>query len=114
MIHLIVNWFLSALSLVMVAHLIKGIEISGFGTALIAAIVIGLVNATLGFLLKIVMFPLTIITFGVFLLVINALMLKVAAALMPGFRVRGCLPALLGAFLLAVINTFLRFVVFHL
>jgi putative membrane protein len=112
MLHLIVNWLLSGVSLLIVAAIVPGIEIAGFGTSLIAAIIIGLVNATLGFFLRIVTFPLTLITFGAFLIVINALMLKVAAALMPGFRVRGCLPAVIGAVLLGLINTLLRWMFF--
>jgi putative membrane protein len=92
---------------------VPGIEIAGFGTALVTAVVIGLVNVTLGVLIKIVTLPLTLLTFGGFLVVINALMLKVAAALMPGFRVRGCLPAILGAILLAVLNTLLRWLLFR-
>jgi putative membrane protein len=109
--HLLVNWLLSAVSLVIVAALVPGIEIDGFGTAMIAAVVIGLVNVTLGLLLKIATFPLTLVTFGLFLIVINALMLKVTAAMMKGFRVRGCLPAVLGAILLSVINTLLRWLI---
>ncbi len=112
--HLIVNWLLSALSLVLVAVLIPGIQISGFGNALIAAVVIGLVNATVGLVVKIVAFPITILTLGLFLWVINALMLKLAAAITPGFRVNGCLPALLGALALSVINTMLRYVVWRM
>ncbi len=110
--HLIVNWLLSALSLVIVGAIVPGIEIGGFGTAMIAAVVIGLVNVTLGSLLKILTFPLTIVTFGAFLIVINALLLKVAAALMPAFRVRGCLPAILGAILLALMNSLLHWMLF--
>ena len=106
--HLLVNWLLSAVSLAIVAAVVPGIEIAGFGTALIAAVVIGLVNATLGFFLKIVTFPLTLLTLGAFLIVINALMLKVAAALMAGFRVRGFVPAILGAILLSVVHMLLR------
>jgi len=106
--HLLVNWLLNAVSLMIVAAIVPGIEIDGFGTALIAAVVIGLVNATLGFFLKIITFPLTLITLGAFLFVINALMLKVAAALLPGFRVKGFLPAILGAILLSVVHMVLR------
>jgi putative membrane protein len=113
MLHVLVNWLLSAVSLVIVANVVPGIEIAGFGTAMIAAVVIGLVNVTLGLLLRIVTFPLTLITFGAFLIVINALMLKVAAGLMPGFRVRGCLPAVLGAVLLGLLNVLLRWMLFH-
>jgi putative membrane protein len=108
MTHLLINWLLSALSLVIVAHVIPGFQISGFGSALIAAIVIGLVNGTLGFFLKVVTFPLSIITLGLFWLVINALMLKVAAALVPGFRIDGFLPAFFGAIVLTLVNMALR------
>jgi putative membrane protein len=106
--HLLVNWLVSAVSLMIVAAIVPGIEIDGFGTALIAAVVIGLVNATLGFFLKILTFPLTLITLGAFLFVINALMLKVAAALLAGFRVKGFAPALLGAILLSLVHIALR------
>ena len=112
MTHLLINWLLSAVSLVIVAAIVPGIEIAGFGTAMIAAILIGLVNVTLGLLLRIFTFPLVLITFGAFLIVINALMLKIAAAMMPGFRVRGCLPAILGAILLSLVNTLLHWLLF--
>ena len=108
MTHLLVNWLLSALSLVIVAHVVPGFQIGGLASALIAAIVIGFVNGTLGFLLKIITFPLTILTLGIFWLVINALMLKVAAALVPGFRIEGFLPAFLGAIVLSLVNMALR------
>jgi putative membrane protein len=108
---LLINWLLSALSLVIVAHVIRGFEISGFGTALIAAIAVGLVNATIGFFLKVVTFPLTVITLGLFWLIINALMLKLAAALVPGFSIHGFLPALFGAIVLTIVNLCLRFLV---
>jgi putative membrane protein len=106
--HLLINWLLSALSLVIVANLIPGFQLTGFGPALFAAIVIGLVNGTLGFFLKIVTFPLTIVTLGLFWLVINGLMLKVAAALVPGFRIKGFLPAFFGAIVLTLVNMVLR------
>jgi putative membrane protein len=108
---LIIHWLLSALSLLLVAHLVPGFKIDGFGTALIAAVVIGLVNATLGFILKIVTLPLTIVTLGLFLFVINAVMLKFAAALVPGFAVEGFLAAFLGAIILSVISFILRFLI---
>lgn len=114
MMNLIVNWLLSALSIMVVAYLIPGFEIRGFGTALIAAIVIGLVNATLGFILKIFTLPITILTFGLFLLVINAFMLRFAALFVSGFVVRGFLPAFFGALVLVLVNTALRYLVFRL
>ena len=80
----------------------------GFGTALIAAVVIGLVNGTIGMLLKIITFPLTILTFGIFWLLINALMLKFAAFFVPGFEVRGLWPAFWGGLILSVLNMIIR------
>ena len=110
----IVHWFLSALSLVIVAHLVPGFEIRGFGTALIAAVVIGLVNAPFGFVLKILTLPLTIVTFGLFLLIINALMLNFAALLVPGFIVKGFGAAFLDALVLSLVSFVLRFLVYSL
>jgi putative membrane protein len=104
----IIHWLLSGIALVLVAHLVRGIEVSGFGTALIAALVFGLVSATLGIALKIITFPLTLLTFGLFWFVINALMLKLAAALVPGFRVRGFIPAFIGAIALTLVNWLLH------
>jgi putative membrane protein len=109
MTHLLINWLLSALSLVIVAHLVSGFRISGFSSALIAAIVIGLVNGTIGFFLKIVTFPLSILTLGLFWLIINALMLELASAFVPGFRIDGFLPAFLGSIVLSLVNMVLRF-----
>ena len=108
----IIHWLLSALSLVIVAHVVPGFEVSGFGTALIAAAVIGLVNSTIGLFLKIVTFPLTILTLGLFWLVINALMLELAAWLAPGFDVLGFWSAFFGAIILSLVNLVLRYLVF--
>jgi putative membrane protein len=69
---------------------------------------VGLVNATLGVILKVVTFPLTIVTFGIFWLVINALMLQLAAMLVPGFAINGFTPALWGAIALSIINLLFR------
>jgi putative membrane protein len=93
---LLAHWVLSALCLLLVARFVPGFFVKGFGTALIAAVVVGFVNATLGSLLKIVTFPLTILTFGVFWLLINGLMLKFATLFVPGFEVRGVLARVLG------------------
>jgi putative membrane protein len=111
MIRLLVHWVLSALALLLVAHFVPGFIVSGFGTALIAAVVIGLVNGTLGMLMKIITFPLTILTLGIFWLVINALMLKFAALLVPGFVVVGLWPAFLGGIILSLLNMVVRAIV---
>jgi putative membrane protein len=107
---LLLNWLLSAIALLLVAHYVPGFHVSGFFSALIAAVVIGLVNATIGTLLKILTFPLTILTLGIFLLVINALMLMLASALTPGFRVDGFGPAFVGAIILALLHMLIRWV----
>ena len=108
--NMIVNWLLSALSLMIVAHVVRGFDVTGITAALIAALVIGLVNATLGSFLKIVTFPLTLLSLGVFWFVINALMLKLAAAFVPGFRIQGFLPAFFGAIVLSFVNLFLKMI----
>ncbi len=112
MLHLIVSWFISALSLVVVSHIIPGFVVQGFGSALIAAVVIGLINATLGLVLKILTLPISILTFGLFLLVINALMLQLASKLVSGFVVNGFWPAFFGAIVLAIVNMVLKGLVF--
>ncbi|HVP44279.1 MAG TPA: phage holin family protein [Terriglobales bacterium] len=108
---LLVHWILSALALLIVAHIVPGFYVSGLGGALIAALVIGLINATLGLFLKVITFPLAVLTLGIFWLVINALMLMVASALMKSFQVRGFWAAFLGAIVLALVNMLLRWLV---
>jgi len=110
--HIIVGWFVSALALWIVAQIIPGIELQGFGTALVATIVIAIVNGVLGPVLKFLTFPLILVTLGLFLLVINALLLKLASALVPGFAVRGFLNAVLGSVVLTILNSILRRLVF--
>src|ERR1700677_1151705 len=104
MIKLLLHWLLSALVLLVISHYLHGFEVRGLQPALIAALVIGLLNATLGFALKIVTFPITIITLGLFLLVINAAMILLAARFVPGFQVAGWIPALWGAVALALVG----------
>lgn len=104
----LVHWLLNALGLVIVAHIVPGFQVSSFGTALIAAIVIGLVNATLGVLLFVVTLPLTVLTFGFFLLVLNAILIWIASSFVPGFHVTSFGAAFLGALVLAVVNAVLR------
>ncbi|HXG52652.1 MAG TPA: phage holin family protein [candidate division Zixibacteria bacterium] len=105
---LILHWLISAASLMIVAYLFPGIRLSGWAAALIAPIVIGLVNATLGLALKILTLPLSLLTFGIFLLVINALMLQLAAALVPGFSVAGFWSAFFGSIVLSLVGLLLR------
>ena len=108
MTHLLLHWLISAVSLVIVAYLFPGIELRGLGSALIAPVVIGLMNATIGFFLKIITFPITILSLGIFLLVINALMLQLASFVVPGFYVASFWSAFFGAIVLSVVSMILR------
>lgn len=105
---LLVNWLLSTLALLIVAYIVPGFHISGIFSALIAAVVIGLFNATIGLFLKVVTFPLTVVTLGIFWFVVNAIVLKLASAFVPGFYIYGFAPAFWGAIVLAVINMIFR------
>jgi putative membrane protein len=101
---MILNWILSALAVWLVARLVPGFHISGPFAALIAALVIGFINATLGLFLKIITFPLTLITLGIFWLIINAVMIELASAIVPGFRVDSFGAAFWGAIVLSIVN----------
>ncbi len=105
---MLVNWLLSAIALMIVAYVVPGFHVSGIFAALIAAVVIGLLNATIGLLLKVLTFPLTILTLGVFWFVVNAIVLKLASGFVPGFNIYGFAPAFWGALLLSLLN-----MVFH-
>jgi putative membrane protein len=108
---LLVRWLINAVSLLIVAYIVPGFELHGLGAALIAAVIFGVVNATLGLVLKVVTFPLTILSFGLFLIVINAIMLKMAAAVTPGFVVHTWTAALIGAIVLSLVSTFLHWLI---
>ena len=112
MTHLIVTWLVSALALWLVAQIIPGIEVRDFGSALIATVVIAIVNVTLGPILRFLAFPLTFLTLGLFSLVISAALLKFSSLFTPGFKVRGFLSAVLGALILTILSSALRALVF--
>ncbi len=104
MLYWIAHWLLSAIALLIVAKILPGIQVDSFRAALIAALVIGLVSATVGLVLKIILLPFIIISVGIVYLLVNGLMLKLASEFVPGFRVVGCLPAVLGSILLTVVD----------
>jgi len=108
---LLIKWILSALAVWIVAQIVPGIHVSGPMAALVAALVIGLVNATVGLVVKVITFPLTILTLGIFWLVINAVMLELAAYFVRGFEVRGFVPAFIGAILLSIVSSLLHWLV---
>jgi putative membrane protein len=108
MIRILVQWLLSAAALLVVSQIVSGFTVQGLGPALVAALVIGLLNATLGLLLKIITFPISIVTLGLFLLVINGMMILVASSIVRGFHVRGIVPAFWGALVLALLGMLIR------
>ena len=108
LIHILASWLASALALWIVAQIIPGIEVRGFGAALMATIVIAIVNGTIGVVLKFLFFPITFLTLGLFLLVLNALLLELASLFTPGFKVRGFIPALVGSVVLTILTALLR------
>lgn len=104
MFRLLLKWLLHAAALLITATLVPGFLIRNFAAALIAAIVIGFLNVTIGALLKLLTLPLGILTLGLFFLVINAIMLEVAGSIVPGFRVLTFGAALIGALILAILH----------
>lgn len=109
--HILLTWILSALMFLALSRLPIGVQIDGFGTALISALVFGLLNAFVKPILQFFALPFTIVTFGLFLFVVNAAVFAFAAALVPGFRLRnGFVSALWGSLALSVMNWAIQFV----
>lgn len=100
--YLVFRWILNALALMAVAYLVPGIGVDSFWSALIAALVLGLVNALLRPILLILTLPVNILTLGLFTLVINGFLLWLVGTMVKGFTVAGLVPALLGALVLWV------------
>ena len=94
---IIFRWLLLAAALLLVAHLYPGVVVNSFGAAMIAAFVIGLLNTLLRPILVLLTLPVTVITLGLFLFVINALMFYFAASMLDGFQVTGFTAALIGS-----------------
>jgi putative membrane protein len=102
MIKTIVRWMLLAAALLLVAHLYPGVKVSSFGAALVAALVLGLLNTLVRPLLVLLTLPVTVLTLGLFLFVINALMFWAAASLLSGLEVTGFVAALVGSLIYSV------------
>ena len=88
----------------LLARTLPGFYVPNWGVAVLAALVLGLANATVGLVLKIVTFPLILLTFGIFYFVVNALVLLLVAFLVPQFSINGFLPAFIAALVLAAVN----------
>jgi putative membrane protein len=100
---LLLLWILNAIALLAVTWLLPSIQVTGFGAALIAALVLGFINTLVRPVLAILTLPITVLTLGIFYLVLNGLLFWLASALLPGFEVAGFGSAMLGAILYGVI-----------
>jgi putative membrane protein len=108
MLQFFLTWLVTAVSLLVTAYIVPGLEIKGFTAAAIGAIVLGLVNAIVKPLLVLFTLPLTILTLGLFLLVVNAIAFGLVGYFTPGFEVQGFFPALIGSIVLSLISGFLH------
>jgi putative membrane protein len=101
---LLIRWLLSALALMLIAYYVPGIAVTSFYAALVAALILGLINALIRPILLVFTLPINIITLGLFTLVINALMFWLASSIVKGFFVAGFWPAFWGAFAMWIIS----------
>ena len=111
---LILHWLLSATALLTVAYLYRGVSVTSFTGALIAAAVLGALNLTVRPILVLLTLPVTVIPLGLFLFIINALMFWAAAGLVTGLSVRGFSAALIGSLIYSVLQLFIGFVLDNL
>ena len=108
---MLLHWLLTAIAIWIVSRLVPGFIITGPASALIAALVIGLINATLGLFLKIITLPLTVVTLGLFWFVVNAVMIELASAFVPGFHILSFASAFWGGVILSILNMLLKWLV---
>jgi len=106
--NILINWLISALVILSVAYILPGVHVVSFVSALVVALVLGIINAIIKPVLVILTLPINILTLGLFTLVINALLILLAAKIVPGFRVDGFWWALLFGIILSVANSVLN------
>jgi putative membrane protein len=106
----LLHWIVNALVLLGVSRLVSGFHIRSFGSALFAVVIIAIVNATLGLFLKVMTFPLSLLTLGLFIFVIDAFVLWLSSKLVPGFTITGFGPALIASVVLALIQMLLSYI----
>jgi putative membrane protein len=111
---LLAKWILSAVALLALAHLYSGVQVTGFGVAMVAAVVIGVFNVILRPLLVLLTLPVTVLTLGLFLFIINALLFWAAASLLDGFAVSGFAAALVSSLLYSIMGTVIDRALEHL
>lgn len=108
MVEILISWIVTALAILASAYLLPGVHVTSFVTALVVAVVLGIINAFIKPILLILTLPITILTLGLFAFVINAVVILLAANLVPGFTVDGFWWALIFSIVLSVINSFLN------
>lgn len=100
----LINWMVSGMAIVITAYLLPGVRLSGLFAALVTALVLGFINAFIKPVLTLLTLPLTVLTLGLFTLVINALLIMLTSKIVPGFQVHGFWWALAFSLVLAVVN----------
>ncbi|MBS1961964.1 MAG: phage holin family protein [Bdellovibrionales bacterium] len=108
---MLVHWVVSAVSLLLTSKVMPGFKVEGFGAALWAAVVIGVANVLVWPILIFLTLPINILTLGLFTFVVNGAVLKICAALIKGFDIKGWMSAIFGAILLSLIGTVLHYYV---
>jgi putative membrane protein len=101
---ILIHWLVVTIAILVAAHLIPGIRVDNFGAALIGAAILGILNAVVKPILVILTLPITVLTLGLFLFVINALVFLFAGSMTAGFHVQSFLPALLGSLVVSVVS----------
>jgi putative membrane protein len=110
---LLLIWLLNALALLTVAYVLPGIRVDGFTAALVAALILGLINTLLRPLLILLTLPVTVVTLGLFILVINGMLFWFAGSVLKGFEVSGFWVGVLGALLYSIFSSVLAMIFFE-
>ncbi len=105
---LLIRWLILTAAIIIASYLLDGIHISGFFSAFLAAAILGVLNALFRPVLIILTLPINILTFGLFTFIINALMLKMASSVIPGFEVQGFWTAVFGALIISFVSWLLN------
>ncbi len=108
--NLVIGWLLNTIAVLVAAYLLPGVDVANFWTAFVVAVVLGIVNAILKPILILLTLPITILTLGLFTLVINAALILLVSKLVPGFVVTGFIPALLFGLIVSLVNSVLQHV----
>ncbi len=105
----LVHWVISAAALLLTAYLVRGFKVKNFSSAMLASVVIGCANVLIWPILMFLTFPLNILTLGLFTFVVNGMVLRICAALLPGFEINSWMAAVFGAVVLSLVGTGLHY-----